>query len=56
MPHPTTLRKLTARCGTAAVDGCNQALLAKAAEAKLLRATRLRADITVVPLVFRSFC
>jgi transposase, IS5 family len=31
------------------VDGCNEALLAKAAEAKLLRTTRLRADTTVVP-------
>jgi transposase, IS5 family len=49
MPHPTTLMKLTTRCGTAAVDGCNEALLAKAAEAKLLRTTRLRADTTVVP-------
>jgi IS5 family transposase len=49
VPHPTTLMKLTTRCGTAAVDGCNQALLAKAVEAKLLRTTRLRADTTVVP-------
>src|SRR4051794_17526625 len=49
VPHPTTLMKLTARCGTAAVDGCNEALLAKAAEARLLRITRLRADTTVVP-------
>ena len=49
MPHPTTLMKLTTRCGTAAVDGCNEALLAKAAEAKLLRTNRLRADTTVVP-------
>jgi IS5 family transposase len=48
VPHPTTLMKLTTRCGTAAVDGCNEALLAKAAEAKLLHTTRLRADITVV--------
>jgi IS5 family transposase len=31
------------------VDGCNEALLAKAAEAKLLRTSRLRADTTVVP-------
>jgi transposase, IS5 family len=30
------------------VDGVNEALLAKAAEAKLLRTTRLRADTTVV--------
>jgi transposase, IS5 family len=32
VPHPTTLMKLTTRCGTAAVDGCNEALLAKAAQ------------------------
>jgi len=43
VPHPTTLMKLTTRCGSAAVDGLNQALLAKAVEAKLLRTTRLRA-------------
>src|SRR5687767_1209801 len=49
VPHPTTLMKLTIRCGSTAVDGCNEALLAKAAEAKLLRTTRLRADTTVVP-------
>ena len=49
VPHPTTLMKLTTRCGPAAVDGLNEALLAKAAEAKLLRTTRLRADTTVVP-------
>src|SRR5664279_4904034 len=48
VPHPTTLMKLTTRCGTAAVEGCNEALLTKAAEAKLLRTTRLRADTTVV--------
>ena len=34
---------------TTAVDGLNEALLAKAAQAKLLRTTRLRADTTVVP-------
>jgi IS5 family transposase len=41
--------KLTSRCRPAAVDACNEALLAKAAEAKLLRTARLRADTTVVP-------
>ena len=41
--------KLTTRCGSAAVEGLNEALLAKAAEAKLLRTSRLRADTTVVP-------
>src|SRR4026209_1185297 len=30
VPHPTTLMKLTTRCGTTAVDGCDEALLAKA--------------------------
>ena len=49
VPHPTTLMKLTTRCGSAAVEGCNEALLAKAAQAKLLRTARLRADTTVVP-------
>jgi IS5 family transposase len=49
VPHPTTLMKLTTRCGSAAVDGLNEALLAKAAEAKLLRTSRVRADTTVVP-------
>jgi len=49
VPHPSTLMKLTSRCGSAAVAGCNEALLAKAAEAKLLRTNRLRADTTVVP-------
>lgn len=49
VPHPTTLMKLTTRCGAVAVAGLNEVLLARAAEAKLLRTTRLRADTTVVP-------
>jgi transposase, IS5 family len=49
MPHPTTLMKLTTRCGSAAIDGLNQTLLAKAAEAKVLRCSRIRVDTTVVP-------
>src|SRR5258707_14780139 len=48
VPHPTTLMKLTTRCGDAAVAGLNEALLAKAAAAKLLRTDRVRADTTVV--------
>ena len=48
VPHPTTLMKLTRRCGDAAVAGLNDALLAKAAEAKLLRTDKVRADTTVV--------
>jgi len=49
VPHPTTLMKLATRCGSAAVDGLNEALLAMAAGQKLLRTSRLRADTTVVP-------
>jgi IS5 family transposase len=49
MPHPTTLMKLTTRCGSAAVEGLNETLLAKAAGAKLLRTNRVRVDTTVVP-------
>jgi IS5 family transposase len=37
VPHATTLMKLTTRCRTAAVDGCNQALLAKAGRGRLRR-------------------
>ena len=36
VPHPTTLMKLTTRCGATAVGGLNEALLAKAVEARLL--------------------
>jgi transposase, IS5 family len=48
VPHPTTLMKLTRRCGDAAVAGLNDALLAKAAGQKMLRTDKVRADTTVV--------
>src|SRR5436190_1310763 len=48
VPHPTTLMKLTTRCGEAAVAGLNEALWAKAAGEKLLRTARVRADTTVI--------
>jgi IS5 family transposase len=48
VPHPTTLMKITTRCGSEVIDQLNEALLAKAAEAKLLRVGRVRADTTVV--------
>jgi transposase, IS5 family len=48
VPHPTTLMKITTRCGDDAVAGLNEALLVKAAEAKLLRIDKVRADTTVV--------
>jgi transposase, IS5 family len=49
VPHPSTLEKITARCGETAVAALNETLLAKAAEAKLVKVDRLRADTTVVP-------
>src|SRR5256714_8871605 len=48
VPHPTTLMKITTRCGSEVIEALNEALLAKAAEAKLLRVGKVRADTTVV--------
>jgi IS5 family transposase len=48
VPHPTTLMKTTSRCGHHAVDELNDALLAKAVEAKVLKLNRVRVDTTVV--------
>jgi transposase, IS5 family len=48
VPHPTTLMKLTTRCGEGAVAGLNEALWAKAAGQKLVRTGRVRADTTVI--------
>ena len=48
VPHPTTLMKITSRCGERAVAGLNDGLLAKAAEAKVIKTDRVRADTTVV--------
>jgi IS5 family transposase len=49
VPHPTTLMKITSRCGETAVDALNEALLAKAHEQKVIRLDKVRADTTVVP-------
>jgi transposase, IS5 family len=49
VPHPTTLMKLTTRCGEGPVTGLNEALWARAAAHKLLRTARVRADTTVIP-------
>jgi IS5 family transposase len=48
VPHPTTLMKITTRCGDGVVEALNEALLAKAVAAKLLRTDKVRADTTVV--------
>ncbi len=47
-PHPTTLMKITTRCGERAINELNDALLVKAAEARVLKTNRVRADTTVV--------
>ncbi len=49
VPDASTLKKLTTRCGETAVAALNQALLAKAAEAKVLKVDKVRGDTTVVP-------
>jgi IS5 family transposase len=48
VPHPTTLMKITTRCGPKAVNGLNEALLERAAAKKVIKLDRVRADTTVV--------
>src|SRR5688572_20246578 len=48
VPHPSTLAKITTRCGAQVIDELNRALLAKAAQAKVIRTDKVRADTTVV--------
>jgi IS5 family transposase len=48
VPHPTTLMKITTRCGEQTVERLNQELQAKASEGRLLRLGKVRADTTVV--------
>jgi IS5 family transposase len=48
LPHPTTLMKLTTRCGEQAIAALNDELLAKAVEARVVKTGKVRADTTVV--------
>lgn len=48
VPHPTTLMKITTRCGSDTVAELNEVLIAKAVEARLVKTNRVRADTTVV--------
>src|SRR5207244_13605679 len=48
MPHPTTLMKTTTRCGPETIEALNEALLAKAHAAQLIKTDKVRADTTVV--------
>ncbi len=49
VPHPTTLMKITTRCGEGAVAQLNEKLLEKANAAHLIKLDKVRADTTVVP-------
>lgn len=48
VPHPTTLMKITTRCGADAVGALNDALLGQAVEARQVRMHKVRVDTTVV--------
>lgn len=48
VPHPTTLMKITTRCGSKVVAQLNEALLSKAGASKVVKLDRVRADTTVV--------
>ena len=48
VPHPSTLGKLTARCGERVIDELNRALLVKANGQKVIKTNQVRADTTVV--------
>jgi IS5 family transposase len=49
VPDHSTLKKIAKRCGPAAIEGLNEALLVKAEANKVLKTDRVRADTTVVP-------
>jgi IS5 family transposase len=48
VPHPTTLMKITTRCGEKVVAQLNEALIAKATGAKVVKLDKVRADTTVI--------
>ena len=48
VPHPTTLMKITTRCGEATIGALNDSLVKKAADARVLKLDKVRADTTVV--------
>jgi IS5 family transposase len=49
VPHPSTLEKITSRCGEELIGELNERLLAKAADEKVLRLDKVRVDTTVLP-------
>jgi IS5 family transposase len=49
VPDPSTLMKITTRCGEVTVSALNEKLLEKANAAHLIKVDKVRADTTVVP-------
>jgi IS5 family transposase len=49
IPHPSTLEKLTTRCGPETIEQLNRALLAKGYTAKVIKINKVRTDTTVIP-------
>jgi IS5 family transposase len=49
VPDPSTLMKITTRCGSATVEELNETLVEKAKAAHVLKMDKVRADTTVVP-------
>jgi transposase, IS5 family len=49
VPHPSTLEKITSRCGEQLIHELNERLLAKAADERVLRLDKVRVDTTVLP-------
>jgi IS5 family transposase len=49
VPHPSTLEKITVRVGDHTIEKLNEELVVKAAEAKVVKTDRVRADTTVIP-------
>ena len=49
VPDPSTLMKITTRCGEVTVGALNQRLLEKANAAHLIKVDKVRADTTVIP-------
>jgi transposase, IS5 family len=49
VPHPSTLEKITTRCGPQVIRQLNEALVAKANGQKVVKTGKVRADTTVVP-------
>jgi IS5 family transposase len=48
VPHPSMIEKIVVRCGKQVIGQLNEQLLVKAAEEKVVRLDKVRADTTIV--------